>query len=63
VQLIISTARIFEISAGFPRDFRIISAKYPRHGNLKYPQDFRKISAPRKFEISAGDPQKETKLT
>jgi hypothetical protein len=45
VQSIISAARIFEISAGFPRDFRTISAEYPQRGNLKYPQDFRKISA------------------
>jgi hypothetical protein len=41
VQSIISAARIFEISAGFPRDFCTISAEYPRRGNLKYPQDIR----------------------
>jgi hypothetical protein len=45
VQFIISAARIFKISAGFPRDFRIISAEYPRRGYLKYPQHIRNISA------------------
>jgi hypothetical protein len=63
VQFIISAPRIFEISAGFLRNFRIISAEYPRRRYFKYLQDFHKISAPRIFQISAGDPQKEIKLS
>jgi hypothetical protein len=45
VQSIISAARKFRISAGFPPDLRIIYAEFPRRGNFKFPPYFRRICA------------------